>query len=59
MTDINLIAYRTVLVDGEIKHHSPTIDGHGGEHGAGVGGPGHVAHLTAQVVHDQGARMIL
>ena len=56
---INLAAYRAVLVDREVKHHGPAIDGDSGEHGAGVGGPGHVPHLAAEVIHDQGARVIL
>ena len=56
---IHLAAYGAVLVDREVKHHGPAIYGDSGEHGAGVGGPGHVPHLAAEVIHDQGARVIL
>lgn len=56
---LNLVAYRTVFVDGEIKHYGAAIDGNGGEHSARVWGPGNVSHLATQVVHHQGTRVIL
>ena len=38
-----------VLVDTEVEHEDLSLRGDGSKDGAGVGGPGHVPHLGAEV----------
>ena len=49
-----LDTYRSVSVPDHVVHMNLPVRRHGGEGGAGVGGPGHVSHWSPQVISVEG-----